>query len=104
MLMQDKLEALGHTRFGLIKDEYDSMRLMRKNKRLTSFCVMREHKNQNEDAQCMIHNAQYRTKNDRRNSGGTLRQKFNLNDIWTGPMDQWTNGIMDQWTNGLMVQ
>ena len=46
-------------------------------------------------------------KNDRRNSGGTLRQKFNLIDIWTnGPMDQWTwtNGIIDQWTNGPMDQ
>ena len=33
-----------------------------------------------------------KSKNDRRNSGGTLRQKFNLIDIWTnGPMDQWTN-------------
>ena len=54
-------------------------------------------------------------KNDRRNSGGTLRQ--NLNDIWhmtfdiwhltlnighssNGPMDEWTNGPIDQWTNG----
>ena len=41
-------------------------------------------------------------KNDRRNSGGTLRQKFNLIDIWTnGSMDQWTNGpivVWDQWT------
>ena len=40
--------------------------------------------------------------NDRRNSGGTLRQKLNQIDIWTnGPMDQWTNGPMDQWTNGI---
>ena len=61
-------------------------------------------------------------KNDRRNSGGTLRQKFSFIDIlhlifdiwhltfnqWTngpmanGPMDQWSNGKMDQWTNGPM--
>ena len=63
-------------------------------------------------------------KNDRRSSGGTLRQKFNFIDLWhltfyilhmtfdighstngpindgtNGPMDQCTNGPMDQWTN-----
>ena len=54
-------------------------------------------------------------KNDRRNSGGTVRQKFNINgtltfdiqlmDQWTnGPMDQRINGLMDQWTNGPMDQ
>ena len=66
-----------------------------------------------------------RQKNDQRNSGGTLRQKFNLIDIWhlifdilhftfnqwtnapmfqcsNVPMDQWTNGSMDPWTNGPM--
>ena len=54
-------------------------------------------------------------KNDRRNSGGTLRQKFNLYchlifdiqsmDQWTNsPMDQWTNGPINQWTNGPMDQ
>ena len=56
-------------------------------------------------------------KNDRRNSGDTLRQKVNLVDFWTvdfqhltfdqwtnGPMDQWTNGPMDQWTNGPVDQ
>ena len=60
-------------------------------------------------------------KNDRRNSGGTLRQKFHLINIWhlifdiwhmtfyifhstNGPMDQWINGPMDQWTNGPMDQ
>ena len=65
--------------------------------------------------------------NGRRNSGGTLRQKFNpidilhlTNDIlhftlnqWTngpmsqcpnGPLDQWTKRPMDQWTNGPMDQ
>ena len=43
-------------------------------------------------------------KNDRRNSGGTLRQKFNLIDIWTnGPMDRWTNGPMDPWINSPIV-
>ena len=48
-------------------------------------------------------------KNDRRYSGGTLRQKINLNlidirhlifDIQ--PMDQWTNGPMEQWIDGPM--
>ena len=48
-------------------------------------------------------------KNDWRSSGGSLRQKFNLVDIWhlthdNGPMDQWTDGLMDQWTNGPMDQ
>ena len=51
-------------------------------------------------------------KNDRRNSGGTLRQKFNHIDFrhltfnqWTnGPRDQWTNGPLDQWTNEPLVQ
>ena len=40
-------------------------------------------------------------KNDRRNSGGTLRQRVNLIDYLTfdiQPMDQWTNGEMDQWS------
>ena len=53
-------------------------------------------------------------KNDRRNSGGALRQKFNLFDIWhlifeiwhltfdIQPMDQWTNSQMDQRTKGPM--
>ena len=61
-----------------------------------------------------------RAKNDRRNSGGTLRQKFNHIDFrhltfnqWTtgpldqgtnGPMDQWTTGPMNQWSNGTMAQ
>ena len=45
-------------------------------------------------------------KNDRRSSGGTLRQTRYLTfNQWTnGPMDQWTNGPMDQWTNGPMDQ
>ena len=67
-------------------------------------------------------------KNDRRTSGGTLRQGFNLIGFWhltfhqrtNGPMvpwshslivqwsiglmDQWTNEPMDQWTNGTMDQ
>ena len=46
-------------------------------------------------------------KNDRRNSGGTLRQRVNLIDYLTfdiQPMYQWNNGKMDQWTNGLMDQ
>ena len=45
-------------------------------------------------------------KNDRRNSGGTPRQKFNLIEIWHfifyilhRPRDPWTNGPIDQWTN-----
>ena len=61
--------------------------------------------------------------NDRRSSGGTLRQNFNPIDIWhlafdswylifviwhltfaIQPMDQWTNGPMDHWTNGPMDQ
>ena len=62
----------------------------------------------------------FEEKNDRRNSGGTLRQNVNFIDIqhltfnqrtnepivqWTNrPMDQWTNGPMDQWTNGPMDQ
>ena len=60
-------------------------------------------------------------KNDRRNSGCTLRQKFNLIDIWhlifdiwhfifdiwhltffIQPKDQRSYGPMDQWTNGQM--
>ena len=59
-------------------------------------------------------------KNDRRNSEGTLRQKFNLIDIWFDfwhltydilhltldiqPMDQWTKGPRDQGTKGPMDQ
>ena len=59
-------------------------------------------------------------KNDLRNSGGTLRQKFNhlTFDVqpmdqwsngsmvkWTNvPMDQWSNGPIDQWTQGLIYQ
>ena len=60
-------------------------------------------------------------KNDQRNSRGTLRKKFSLNDIWhfifdiwhlpfnighstNGPMDQCTNGPMDEWTNRPMDQ
>ena len=35
------------------------------------------------------------SKNDRRNSGGTHRQKFNLNDIWNYTFNQWTNGPID---------
>ena len=43
-------------------------------------------------------------RNDRRNSGGTLRQKFYLIDIWhllfnIQPIDQWTKG---PWTNGVV--
>ena len=37
--------------------------------------------------------------NDRRNSGGTLRQKFNLNDIQHSTFNSWTNGPTDQCTN-----
>ena len=60
-------------------------------------------------------------KNDRRNSGGILRQKFNLIDVWhlisdiwhltydiwqwtNGPMDKWTSDLMDQWANEPMEQ
>ena len=43
-------------------------------------------------------------KNDRRNSGGMLRQKFNLIDFWHLTFNQWTNGQMEQWTNGPMDQ
>ena len=45
-------------------------------------------------------------KNDRKNSGGTLRQKLNFGpmDQWTnGPMDQWTNWMIDHWINGPMI-
>ena len=57
-------------------------------------------------------NAKCYVKNDRRNSGGALRQKFNHIDFrhltfnqWSnGPRDQWTNGPIDQWTNEPMVQ
>ena len=39
-------------------------------------------------------------KNYRRSSRGTLRQKFDLIEIWHLTFNQWTNGPMDQWTNG----
>ena len=38
-------------------------------------------------------------KNDRRNSGGKLRQKFNHIDCRHLTFNQWTNGPMDQGTN-----
>ena len=44
------------------------------------------------------------SKNDRRNSGGTLRQKFNHIDLRHFTFNQWTNGTMDHWTNGPMDQ
>ena len=53
-----------------------------------------------------LHLKVHKHKNDRRSSGSTLRQNFNLIDIWHLTFDcwhltfnQWTNGPMDQWTN-----
>ena len=45
-------------------------------------------------------------KNDPRNSGGMLRQKFNFIDIWNltfdiQPMDQWTNALLVKRVNGV---
>ena len=42
-----------------------------------------------------------RDKNDLRNSGGTLRQKFKFNDIWNLIFDIW-HYTFDQWTIGTL--